>query len=220
MPRVLVTAGPTREPIDEVRFLSNRSSGRMGYALAAAARAAGHRVTLVSGPTCLRPPAGVRFVRATTTEEMRRAVRGAFAASDAVLMCAAVADWRPERRIRGKLRRERTPRPVLRLVPNPDILAELGRRKGRRTLVGFALEPGTAFGARGPMAGRLGPAEKSARRKLRRKNLDWIVLNGPEALEGDRASVAAIARDGRVVVFRSVRKAALARALVRLVVGK
>jgi phosphopantothenoylcysteine decarboxylase/phosphopantothenate--cysteine ligase len=135
-------------------------------------------------------------------------------------MCAAVADWRSAKRLHGKIRRETTPKPILRLVPNPDILAELGRRKGRRALVGFALEPGTAFGARGPMAGRLGLAEKSARRKLRRKNLDWIVLNGPEALEGDRASAAAIARDGRVVVFRDRRKSALARALVGLVVGK
>ncbi len=86
--------------------------------------------------------------------------------------------------------------------------------------MGFALEPGATFGARGPMAGRLGPAERKARRKLRRKNLDWIVLNGPEALEGDRTSAAAIARDGRVFVFRNLRKAALARALVGLVVGK
>ncbi|MCI0585532.1 MAG: phosphopantothenoylcysteine decarboxylase [Planctomycetes bacterium] len=220
MVRVLVTAGPTREPIDEVRYLSNRSSGRMGYALAEAARRAGHRVTLVSGPTCISPPAGVRFVPVTTAEEMRRAVRRVVRVADAVLMCAAVADWRPRTRHRGKLRRETRPKPLLRLVPNPDILAELGRRKGSRTLVGFALEPGATFGARGPLAGRLGPAERNARRKLRRKNLDWIVLNGPEALEGDRTSAAAIARDGRVLVFRNLRKAALARALVGLVVGK
>jgi phosphopantothenoylcysteine decarboxylase/phosphopantothenate--cysteine ligase len=107
---------------------------------------------------------------------------------------------------------------VLRLVPNPDILAELGRRKGRRLLVGFALE--AAFGARGPRTGRSDPAVASAIEKLRRKNLDWIVLNGPQTLEGDRATAVAIARDGRVVSWKELPKARLARALVRLVLGR
>lgn len=215
--QVLVTAGPTRESIDAVRYLSNRSSGKMGYALAAAARGAGHDVTLVSGPTCIDPPRGVRFVQVTTAREMRRAVLRAFRGAEAVIMCAAVADWRPARAIRGKLRRERVRRPTLRLVPNPDILAELGRRKGRRLLVGFALE--AAFGARGPRTGRSDPAVPAAMKKLRRKNLDWIVLNGPETLDRDRATVAAIARDGRAFLWKELPKGRLARALVRRILG-
>jgi len=216
--RVLVTAGPTREPIDAVRYLSNRSSGRLGYAIAAAAKAAGHTVTLVSGPTCIDPPRGVRLVRVGTALEMRREVLRAFRGARAVIMCAAVADWRPARAVRGKLRRDRIRRPVLRLVPNPDILAELGRRKGRRLLVGFALE--AAFGARGPRTGRSDPAVASAMKKLRRKNLDWIVLNGPATLDQERATLAALARDGRVVLWKALPKGRIAKALVRLVLGR
>jgi phosphopantothenoylcysteine decarboxylase / phosphopantothenate---cysteine ligase len=136
---VLVSAGPTREPLDPVRFLSNRSSGRMGYAVAEAARRRGARVVLVSGPTSLPPPAGVRIVRVETALEMRRAVLKAFLRCDLAVLAAAVADWRPARASARKIKKgKRTP--PLSLTPNPDILAEVLRLKRRQLVVGFAAE--------------------------------------------------------------------------------
>ncbi len=158
---VLVTAGPTREPVDPVRYLSNRSSGRMGYALAAAAARRGARVVLVSGPVELAPPYGVELLRVESAAEMREAVLRAAGEAHAVFMTAAVADYAPAaadskiKRSGGAL--------TLTLEENPDILAELGRDKGDRLLVGFAAETERVV--------------ENARDKLRRKNLDWIVAN-------------------------------------------
>ncbi len=163
---VLVTAGPTREYLDAVRYLTSPSSGRMGFAVAAAARRAGHRVTLVAGPTHLPAPRGVRVVRVTTAREMARATLAAFRRADALVMTAAVADYRPERRRRGKWKKG-PGRLALRLVRNPDILAACGRLKGRRVLVGFAVE------VKDPLA--------SARRKLSLKHLDALFLTDPRA---------------------------------------
>jgi phosphopantothenoylcysteine decarboxylase/phosphopantothenate--cysteine ligase len=160
--RVLVTAGPTREPLDPVRFLSNRSSGRMGYAVARVARRRGAEVTLVSGPTTLRPPAGVRMVPVTTAREMGRAVDSAYARATVVVMTAAVADYRPERMAGQKVPKGAAAE-RLRLVPNPDILCKLGGRKGSRTLIGFAAETHDIRARAG--------------RKLRQKRLDLIVAN-------------------------------------------
>ncbi len=162
--RVLVTAGPTREHLDPVRFLSNPSSGKMGYAVARAARDRGARVVLVSGPTALADPFGVEVVRVESAEAMREAVLARYPAAEVVVMAAAVADWRPaERRDEkeAKLGEEKH----LRLVRTPDILAELGARKGDRVLVGFAMET------------HAGP--ERAFEKLRRKHLDLICLNYP-----------------------------------------
>jgi phosphopantothenoylcysteine decarboxylase/phosphopantothenate--cysteine ligase len=136
---VLVTAGPTREPIDPARYISNRSSGRMGYALAAAAARRGAQVTLVTGPTALAPPPGIRVIPVRTAEEMGEAVRHAFAAATIVLKAAAVADYRVARTTSDKIA-SRQAGLTLELVPTPDILAELGRHKGDRFLVGFAAE--------------------------------------------------------------------------------
>jgi phosphopantothenoylcysteine decarboxylase/phosphopantothenate--cysteine ligase len=197
---VLVTAGPTREPLDAVRFLSNASSGKMGFACARAAARAGHRVTLVSGPVALPDPPGVRTVRVETAEEMRRAVLRACATADAVLMTAAVGDYRPAERFAGKLKKGAAAL-TLRLVRTPDILRELGARKGRRVLVGFALEEQDAV--------------HQALLKYKRKNLDLVVLNSPRTFGADRMDCD-VYREGKVVrSFRRARKGAVARWLVR-----
>jgi phosphopantothenoylcysteine decarboxylase/phosphopantothenate--cysteine ligase len=160
--RVLISAGPTQEPVDPVRFLSNRSSGKMGYALARVARRRGAEVTLVSGPTSEPPPPGVRLVRVATALEMAGAMEGAFPAATLVVMTAAVADYRPRRALARKLKKGPDGR-TLELEPNPDILASLGARKGRRLLVGFAAETHDVV--------------TEAQRKLRAKRLDLIVAN-------------------------------------------
>lgn len=164
--RVLVGAGRTEEPVDPVRVLTNRSSGRMGYALAAAARDRGAEVMLVSGPASVDPPLGVSLVRVGTALEMERALRAAAMKADIVLMAAAVADYRPARRAREKLKRSATTT-TLDLVPNPDIIAGLvARRRAGQVFVGFALE--TSDGVR------------RARAKLLDKGLDLVALNAPE----------------------------------------
>ena len=162
---VVVTAGPTREAVDPVRFIGNRSSGRMGYALAGAARARGARVVLVSGPTELTPPAGVEVIRVTTAAEMRDAVVPRAAQADVVIMAAAVADYTPSDAAPRKIHKD-SDTLTLTLVRTPDILAELGRQragKGRPMLVGFAAETDDV------VAG--------ARRKQREKGIDLVVAN-------------------------------------------
>jgi len=159
--RVVVTAGPTREPIDPVRYISNRSSGRMGYALAAAAARRGARVTLVSGPTALTPPAAAGFVPVQTAEEMREAVLHHAERASIVIKAAAVADYRvrhpAEQKIKGK--RELT----IELTPNPDILAEVAARAGGAFIVGFAAETHDIVA--------------NARAKLQAKGIDLLVAN-------------------------------------------
>ena len=162
---VLVTAGPTREALDPVRFIGNRSSGRMGYALAGAARARGATVVLVSGPTELTPPAGVEVIRVTTAAEMRDAVVPRAAQADVVIMAAAVADYAPSAAAVQKIHKE-SDTLSLTLVRTPDILAELGGQRAgtdRPLLVGFAAETDDV------VAG--------ARRKQREKGLDLVVAN-------------------------------------------
>ncbi len=159
---VLVTAGPTRESVDPVRYLSNRSSGRMGYALATLAARRGAQVTLVTGPTSLAPPLGVRVIPVLTAEEMRAAVLQFIEAATIVMKAAAVADYRVARPATEKIRSQREEL-TLELAPNPDILRELGRLKGRRFLVGFAAE---TTGVR-----------ESARAKLETKGVDLMVAN-------------------------------------------
>jgi phosphopantothenoylcysteine decarboxylase/phosphopantothenate--cysteine ligase len=161
--RVLVTAGGTREPVDPVRFLGNRSSGRMGFALAAAAARRGAEVTLVAANVALEAPAGARRVDVETTAELASATREAFASSQVLLMAAAPADFRPVARAEGKLRREAGL--GLELEPTEDILASLAAtRAAGQTVVGFAAEHG-------------GDAVERARAKLSRKGADLIVLN-------------------------------------------
>ena len=160
---VLVTAGPTREPLDPVRVFTNRSTGTMGYALARAAADRGGEVTLVSGPTALSPPEGVEVVSVETAEEMHEAVQARRATADLVFMAAAVADYAPAEQSPTKRKKDEADL-VLHLRRTPDILKTLGAHKrSDQVLVGFALETGNGT--------------ENARRKLEEKNLDWIVLN-------------------------------------------
>lgn len=159
---LLVTAGPTREHLDPVRFLSNRSTGKMGFAIAQAAAERGHAVTLIAGPVSLPTPAGVARVDVTSALEMLDAVLRHLPQHDALVMCAAVADWRPKLASAAKLKKADM-RPVLELEPNPDILKTVRPLKATRLYVGFAAETGD------PLA--------EAQRKLAAKGLDLIVAN-------------------------------------------
>ena len=157
--RFIVTAGPTREHLDPVRFLSNPSTGRMGFAVARAARAAGHAVTLVAGPVALKTPPGVRRVDVVSAREMLAAVHAAVAGADVLVMTAAVADWRPARCAKKKLKKSEMT-DTLKLVRNPDILKSV---RGPRIRIGFAAETGLP--------------DAEAARKCREKNLDLVVGN-------------------------------------------
>ncbi len=159
---ILVTAGPTREHLDPVRFLSNRSTGKMGFAIAQAAAERGHAVTLVAGPVSLPTPPGVTRVDVVSARDLLAAVERLLPAHAALVMCAAVADWRPAAASARKLKKAEM-RPVLALEPNPDILRTVRPLKGGRLFVGFAAETGD------PLA--------EARRKLADKGLDLIVAN-------------------------------------------
>lgn len=198
--RILVTAGPTHEPIDAVRFLGNRSSGRMGWAIAEAAHRRGAAVTLVSGPTQLADPPGVEVVRVETAEEMREAVLARFEEADAVVKAAAVADFRPKEHVEGKIKKEGGT-PDVYLEPTPDILRELGERKAGKVLVGFAAETDDL--------------EAAGRRKLREKNLDLIVVNRVGApgtgFDADTNSAMILDATGDDVPMRDWTKRELAR---------
>jgi phosphopantothenoylcysteine decarboxylase / phosphopantothenate---cysteine ligase len=163
--RILVTAGPCREAIDPVRYISNRSSGKMGYALARAARDLGAETTLISGPTDLLPPSSVRFVSVETTDQMAKAVLKHFAKTDCLIMAAAPADFAPERIAPVKIKKDSASL-SLKLKPTVDILKQVAkvRRKGQ-CVVGFALETNNDLA--------------NARRKLVEKKLDLIVVNNP-----------------------------------------
>lgn len=183
---IVVTAGPTREAIDAVRVLSNRSSGRMGYALAAAAWRRGARVVLISGPGSIEPPVGPELVRVETAEQMLHAVEHAIIGADALIMAAAVADFKPVAAVERKIKKEQGA-PILALEPAPDVLkSTLPHRSARLRVVGFALETDDTL--------------RNAQRKLEDKGLDFVVLNDatePGAgFEVDTNRVTIISRDG------------------------
>src|SRR5581483_7088017 len=159
---VLITAGPTQEPLDPVRYLSNRSSGKMGYALAAAAAERGARVILVSGPVTLSPPPNVEVIPVRTAVEMRKAVMDRLEESTIIVKAAAVADYQRVNPPKQKVKKTAA-RLSVELDPTPDILAEAGRKKGGRLLVGFAAETENLI--------------EEARRKLESKNCDMVVAN-------------------------------------------
>jgi phosphopantothenoylcysteine decarboxylase/phosphopantothenate--cysteine ligase len=162
--RILVTAGPTVEPIDPVRYITNRSSGKMGYALAGAARRRGADVILVSGPTDLKPPIDVTLRQVKTTEEMKKAVLNGSEQYDVIIKAAAVSDYRPREKAAQKIKKQKEIQSI-ELVRNPDILSELGKKRGnsRCILVGFSAETEDLLA--------------NATEKLRKKNLDMIVAN-------------------------------------------
>ncbi len=196
---LLVTAGPTREEIDPVRFLSNHSSGKMGYAIAKKAWRRGATVTLVTGPTCLDAPRGVETVAVESAEEMREAVLARVRSSSIIIKAAAVADYRPASRSVEKIKKTDAPL-ALELVRNPDILGELGTIKGERILVGFAAETGTLL--------------ENAVKKLAEKNLDMVVANDvSQAGAGfnvDTNIAKLLFRDGRMEDLPLMRKDELA----------
>lgn len=185
--KVLVTAGPTYEPIDPVRFIGNRSSGKMGYAIAAAAAQRGAEVTLISGPVALRTPRTVKRINVETAKEMAAMVQEEFPRTDILVMAAAVADFAPATVVEHKIKREEQPGDtiMLELVKNPDILMSLAPRKTRQVVVGFALETDDGV--------------NNARKKLEGKNLDLIALNNPldegAAFGADTNVVTLIRRD-------------------------
>ena len=199
---ILVTAGPTHEPIDPVRYIANRSSGQQGYAIAEAAAAAGARVTLVSGPVHLATPHGVARINVETAREMAAAVEAALPA-DAAIMVAAVADWRSADEAGHKLKKDGTGQvPPLQLVENPDILASLCRSSRRpRLVVGFAAETEAVI--------------EHARAKLARKGADWIVANdvSGDVMGGARNTVHIITPSG-VESLPEMPKGAVGEALV------
>jgi phosphopantothenoylcysteine decarboxylase/phosphopantothenate--cysteine ligase len=202
--RALVTAGPTAEPLDPVRVLTNRSSGKQGYAVAEALAELGAEVTLVSGPTALMAPPGVARVEVGTASEMLGACRTALPVDVAVFV-AAVSDWRPEARSEGKIKKNGSGPPEVRLVENPDILASISRAGAERPrlCIGFAAETGEL--------------EAMARAKLAAKGCDWIVANDvsdPSVVGGEENSVTVIDSQGADPWPKSS-KTAIARRLAR-----
>ncbi|HUU32313.1 MAG TPA: phosphopantothenoylcysteine decarboxylase [Phycisphaerae bacterium] len=192
---VLITAGPTREYLDPVRFLSNASTGRMGCALASAAKAQGHRVTLVLGPASVDPPEVDELVRVTTAAEMREAVLARFDGCDVFFGAAAVSDYRPVAREAQKIKKVRE-RLALDLERTADILGEVSARRRGQVLVGFCLETEDL--------------EARAREKLKAKGLDLVVANGPEAIGAERREAVLIDRSGQCERLRDIGPEALA----------
>ena len=200
--RVLITAGPTREYIDPVRYLSNDSSGRMGFELARAAARRGHAVTLVHGPVALMLPRGVATQPVVSAADMLRECRTAWPGQDVLIMAAAVADYTPVRPARRK-RKKDAGELSLRLKPTTDILAALTRRRrAGQVVIGFALEDRTP--------------RRNAEKKLSEKRLDAIVLNSPAAIGAAESTIEVLTRCGAWRTLNSARKASHARTIIAL----
>jgi phosphopantothenoylcysteine decarboxylase/phosphopantothenate--cysteine ligase len=194
--RFLITAGPTREYIDPVRYISNDSSGRMGFSLAKAAHELGGDVTLIAGPVGLETPEGVRGLAVTNAIEMHRATLRESKNADIIIMAAAVTDWRPKGSRRSKIKKGKKP-PKLELVENPDILSDIcKKRRDGQTIVGFALETADL--------------ERNARRKLKKKGCDWIVANKASAIGACVSKAILIGKDGKKVSLPKLPKEDLA----------
>lgn len=202
--RFVVTAGPTREAIDPVRFISNRSSGKMGYAIVEAALARGHEVTLISGPASVAPPPRARFISITTAAELQAAVHRAVRACDVLVMCAAVSDYRPARPAARKMTKRKSSF-ALKLMPTRDILASLPKEDRRYLVVGFAAETHDL--------------KNNAQKKLRKKNCDMIVANdvgrSDSGMESDENEVVIFLRNGESEKISRASKKIIARALVK-----
>jgi phosphopantothenoylcysteine synthetase/decarboxylase len=199
----LITAGPTREAIDPVRYISNRSSGKMGYAIAEAALDAGHDVILISGPVNLAPPRNTKFISVSTSDEMFDAVDQHADSSDVCVLCAAVADYKPVEVSPVKIKKCAA-QVSLELIPTRDILQSLGRRPNRKfLLVGFAAETDHL--------------EANATKKLREKNCDIIVANDARiGMETDENELLILFRNGETKKISRAPKTLLARELVKI----
>lgn len=204
-PTALVTAGPTREYIDPVRYLSNASSGKMGFALAHALHRAGFRVTLIAGPVDLSTPKGVKRIDVVTAVDMRRQVLIAAKKADIIFMTAAVTDWRPFQRYSTKMKRTRSRgEQAIILKTNPDILAQLGKRKKpSQTLVGFCVETNNL--------------ERNARQKLREKKCDWIVANKATSIGSNTSQALLIHKNGKTSTLPQLPKNKLATRILSYV---
>lgn len=211
--KVLVTAGPTYEPIDPVRFIGNRSSGKMGFALARAAANAGANVILISGHAKLETPINVNRINVETAHQMFNKVKKYYKSSDIIIMAAAVSDFSPTVSARKKIKKEKFTGENLQITlkKNPDILEYIGRyRSKKQFLIGFALETDNGL--------------KNAKEKLRLKNLDMIVLNNPlvkgAGFDVDTNIVTIIFKDGKIVKLRKMSKELLAERILRLISEK
>ena len=205
--KFVVTAGPTREPIDPVRYLSNRSSGKMGYAIAAAALEEKHRVTLISGPVALAAPQGAELIRVNTGEEIFEAVCAQLTDCDVLVMCAAVCDYKPVERSPQKLKKQRAPFSLL-LTPTRDILSSLTTPDRDYFVVGFAAETQEL--------------EANAQRKLAEKKCDMIVANDVSSeesgMDSDDNELTIFLRNGERKNLPRAKKTVLARALLKIIV--
>jgi len=201
--KILISAGPTREYIDPVRFISNPSTGKMGYLLAKYALKAGHSVVLVSGPVNLTYPRGVVLVKVETAQEMKDAILKHFQVSDILVMSAAVGDWKPVIRERQKIKRKK--KWLLELVPNPDILKEVSRIKQPwQKVVGFALETENLI--------------NNAHRKLKEKKIDLVVADTPTFFGSNgKSNVVFLYKDGTVEEFTDVSKRDVAKKIIRII---
>jgi phosphopantothenoylcysteine decarboxylase/phosphopantothenate--cysteine ligase len=204
--RFVVTAGPTREAIDPVRFISNRSSGKMGYAIAEAAITAGHSVTLISGPATVAPPDGAQFISIVTSDELHDAVQRAVRECDVLVMCAAVSDYKPARVEPRKMKKRKIPF-ALGLIPTRDILASLPKEDRAYLVVGFAAETHDLA--------------TNARKKLQEKNCDMIVANDvsqtDSGMESDENAVTIFFRNGESQTISRAKKIIIARELVKII---
>ena len=204
--KFLITAGPTREFIDPFRFISNPSSGKMGYALAAAAYRRGQEVILITGPVELAPPRGVKTIPVISAREMEKAVLSYFPDCEVVIMSAAVSDYRPLKVSPRKLKKkEKTT--SLRLVRNPDILKKLGKKNGKKILIGFSAETENII--------------DDARQKMRLKNLNFVVANDINPSAGgfgkDSIQVTVLSREGQSWVWPLLTKTEVARRIVEII---
>ena len=201
--KILISAGPTREYIDPVRFISNPSTGKMGYLLAEYALKSGHSVVLVSGPVHLTYPRGVVLVKVETAQEMKDAILKHFQASDILVMSAAVGDWKPVIRERQKIKRKK--KWLLELVPNPDILKEVSRIKQPwQKVVGFALETENLI--------------NNAHRKLKEKKIDLVVADTPTFFGSNgKSNVVFLYKDGTVEEFTDISKRDVAKKIIGII---
>jgi len=204
--RFLITAGPTREPIDPVRYLSNRSSGKMAYAVAEAALKAGHEVSVISGPVSLEAPSSARLVRVSTSDQMYEAVHEHLWRCDVLVMCAAVADYKPVKASPFKIKKGAAAL-ILELVPTRDILASLPSEGRNYLVVGFAAETNEL--------------EENALKKLRDKHCDMIVANDvsrvDSGMESDENEVTIFFRNGEQHKIPRALKRNVARELVKII---
>ena len=204
----LISAGPTREWIDPVRFISNPSSGKMGYALAKEAHTRGFDVNLISGPVGIKPVDGIMLTRVETAEEMRKAMIEKYDSSDLIIMCAAVCDHKPKFKWQQKKKKDQFPQNI-EMIPNDDILEELGlRKKEFQSLVGFAAE--TENGVQNTL------------QKLKNKNLDWIALNDISnkkiGFNSDFNEITLFSSDGKRVNLDFSKKEDLATQMLELII--